>query len=329
MPLPESWLAFLSPQRFIWLQKANDISGLSGWTSISYTPLETFYKGIWLVFLALFAVVFRQTLAGTRDSEWLFKVLFVLCGFEAFFGLLQVLIPSLGVPGAGEVAHRYAGYARGTFNNRNHFASFLNMTWPLLLAYILGLRIRDYGLSNRAQRSKLKAESKGLEDYRFARIRGLRTKQVRRDAEGEKLSYPEREWVAQVRQKQIFFGFVLGLILLALFFSASRGGILSALVAMTVFMLLEGKNRKPLLFLIFICWSIVLVYGSIIGFDQIIARFDMLGTDAPGRFQIWETGWRIVKDHVWTGTGLGSFGDLFRVYQDYLDDIRTTNYRPQ
>ena len=129
-----------------------------------------------------------------------------------------------------------------------------------------------------------------------------------------------------MRQKQVFLWFVVGLVFLALLFSASRGGILSAFIGITVFVAFGGSRRKVIVGFIIACWVIVLAYGSIIGFDEILRRFSMMERDAPGRFQIWETGWRIVKDHVWTGSGLGTFGDLFRVYQDYLDDIRTTNF---
>ena len=96
---------------------------------------------------------------------------------------------------------------------------------------------------------------------------------------------------------------------------------------MTVFVALGGAGRrKGVLVFLAGCWVIVLSYGSIIGFDEILRCFDMMEKDAPSRFQIWECGWRIIQDHPWTGTGLGTFGDLFRVYQDFLDDKLTASF---
>lgn len=313
LPLRQSWVSLISAQRWLWLQQVADATAINPWpASISYAPLTTLFAGIWWLFLLLFALLLHRTVRSEGPPTWLFVILFIVAGFEACYGLLQVLIPSLGVVGGGDVATHYAGYARGTFINRNHFACFLTMVWPLLIAYTMGIadlrnpnfeiRISNFGL----RISKRKPGAQSYPHY--------------------EPSYAERERLSQVRQKQMFLWFVVALVFMALLFSASRGGILSAFVGLTVFVTFGGSRRKGILIFVAGCWLIVLAYGSIIGFGEILGRFDLIEESAASRFEIWATGWRIIKDHVWTGSGLGTFGDLFRVYQDYLDDILTTDH---
>jgi O-antigen ligase len=51
---------------------------------------------------------------------------------EAVYGLIQALVPTMGVLWVDYV-QAYMGSARGTFINRNHFAGFIEMIWPLAL----------------------------------------------------------------------------------------------------------------------------------------------------------------------------------------------------
>lgn len=279
VPLPVSWLTVLSPERMLWLNKAGDvIGGARLWTSVSYTPLETVFDDLWLLFLILFALLFRRSIRAGQDATWIFRILFVIVGIEALYGLLQVLNPSMGV--LGEPPGDAAGLARGSFINRNHYASFLGMLWPLLLAYVLSM-----GADSRS----------GFVD-----------------------SHSRRERRGQIFQKQVFASFIIWIALLALFFSQSRGGILCSLVSLTILVVLGGTRRRALAFFVGGCWVIMLVYGGIIGFGEILARFNMLATGDTGRIAIWTDTWRLIKDHFWVGGGLGSYPALMTVYESHV-----------
>lgn len=133
IPLPESWLAILSPQRLIWLQKAEAATRLSSWwPSISYVPVLTIFNLFWWTFLLLFAWLFRRVLWEDSSVDWLLFIVVCLAGFEAVYGLLQTLIPSLGVLWESTGS----GKASGTFVNPNHYAAFLGMVWPMLLVQL-------------------------------------------------------------------------------------------------------------------------------------------------------------------------------------------------
>jgi O-antigen ligase len=51
-------------------------------------------------------------------------------------------------------------------------------------------------------------------------------------------------------------------------------------------------------------------------------RFDLLAQNIPGRSRIWQDSLSIVQDHLFLGTGLDSFLDLFRLYQTHLSESK-------
>ncbi len=279
VPLPLPLLSILDADRALWLQRASDVTGLrAGLTSVSYMPLTTLFAVFWCIFLFIFALVFIKTCKEKNFIDWFLRLLFLLASAEAVYGLLQVLIPSMGVlwESAG------SGDARGTFVNRNHYAAFLGMIWPVLLAYLL-------------------SRSKTL-------------------SQGEARSYYEQEEASQIRQKQAFMAFLIGIVLLALVFSESRGGILGALISLTVFTVFGRINTKGMIGFVIAGWVVMIFYGSIIGFQGILERFDVLEEGASGRFRIWEDSWRLIRDHFMTGTGLDTFPMAIRLYQSHLTD---------
>jgi len=277
LPLPASLLTHLNPHLMLWKVSAADVAlAPSRYLSISYAPLISFISGLWWIFLAGYALLLMKALREEANLNWFYHMLFWVAGFEAFYGLLQALIPSLGVlweaPGQG--------WARGTFVNHNHYAAFMGMVWPVLLAYLLSVRTA------------------------FGRH--------------ETFSSAELEQRKTMRQKNWFLGLVIGLVLLALFFSQSRAGIIGALIALTVFVAFGKKwHKKGTIVLIVGCWLVMLAYGSLMGFDEILGRFEILQKDVPSRLDIWEDTWRLIQDHWLTGVGLGTYPEAIRIYQTH------------
>lgn len=277
IPLPEGLLQGVSPTRAAWLFQAEKTAGIGqAPAALSYLSWDTvFIGGLWF-FFAGYALLLARTLDRSREERArIIRFFFVLAVFQAAYGIIQVLIPSVGV--LWDTDRSYRGFARGTFINRNNYAAFLGLLWPVLLAYTLKLPGGRRG--NRRQ----------IQDER--------------------------------RQQRLFFGFLTGLVLLALVFSASRAGILSTLIASTLFLGLAGTRRKEPLVAVVGCWVVLLAYGAVIGFDGILTRFDRLECDTPGRFRIWRDTWTLIQDHPWTGIGLGSFQEVFRVYQTHLPEF--------
>ncbi len=284
IPLPLSWLEFLSPERYFWLDKAREVTGLEpAWSSLSYTPVKTVFTGLRWLLVALIGFIVYRFLNQERQFHWFIKLLFFIALAEALYGLMQALIPSLHVLWSDQQASM--GNARGTFINRNHFACFLNLIWPVLLAYLFSLSETFPG-------------------------------------SGKKGSYYDPDQKEQLRHKQIFFGFLLGIIVLALFFSRSRGGISCSIIAMTVFVLLLPGKRTKLLFFVAGCWGVMFVYGWIIGFEEILQRFDQITEGASGRYMKWQDSLSMIKDHAVFGIGLEGFIQVFQVYQTHLPESK-------
>lgn len=279
IPLPDMILEMLSPVRAQWSLATANFGGIRAAT-LSYAPLDTWMGLGWWVFLGAFSMALWTALRHSSRTypTWLMYGLFLLAGFQALYGLLQALMPALGVlwdiePATGLA---YKGYARGTFINRNHFAAFLGLLWPVLLAFIL------------ISRSPRKLE----------------------------LILGRRERAQDLMQKKVVGVFCLGMVVLALFFSQSRGGILAAILAFTLFFVLAGQHRKRVGLVLVGCWAVMAGYGTVIGFDGILDRFGRIEEGAAGRVELWQDGWRAVLDHPLTGTGLGTYTAVGRAYQN-------------
>ncbi len=131
------FLRFLNPFQYQVIQQSNVLLGVSAsWHSLSYVASTSFAKWIFLLSLFLFFIMLRGHLNRTRHLVTLVKVILGVALFQALYGLLQALLPTLGVLSADIKA--YLGDSRGTFINRNHFAGFMEMIWPLGLDWDWG-----------------------------------------------------------------------------------------------------------------------------------------------------------------------------------------------
>ena len=140
--LPQSLVSLLSPTRFEILSESRALIGSSPtWETISYLSKNALSWWVFLLSLGLFYIVLQNL---CKDRRMLKRIVFVMIGIgilEAIYGLIQALVPSMGVLWVDYV-HDYMGNARGTFINRNHFAGFVEMVWPLILAYAISITYR-------------------------------------------------------------------------------------------------------------------------------------------------------------------------------------------
>lgn len=280
IPLPQAVQELLSPFRAVWTRGLMEF-GTTFTTSLSYDPLATWTHLLWWAFLLVFAwLLHRAVTSRPGYPTWLLHALFLLAGFEALYGILQALIPSLGVlwDVSTSTGLAYKGYARGTFINRNHFAAFLGLLWPLLLGYLF----------------------------------------IARTPRKMEFILGKRGGAQELMQKKAFGTFCLGLVLLGLIFSQSRGGILAAVLAFTLLYIFAGMRQKRVTAVLVTCWAVMAGYGAVIGFEGVSDRFTRIDTDAMGRYEIWKDGWAAVIDHPLTGTGLGTYPTVGRAYQNAM-----------
>jgi len=119
------------------------------------------------------------------------------------------------------------------------------------------------------------------------------------------------------RERKILFGFLSLIMAVSLFLSLSRGGIISFFAGITVFSLLLLLNRfktKRIWISLGTFLFVLFLYLLYLGIDPIIERF--YGTDitTEDRFVIWSGTFKAFKDFYLTGSGLGTFMNVFPLY---------------
>lgn len=120
----------------------------------------------------------------------------------------------------------------------------------------------------------------------------------------------------QEKEKKILFGFMTVIMAVSLFFSLSRGGITSFFAGISLFALLmfqrDRGSRKVWIIGFFV--AVVLSYVIYLGIDPIIERFYKTDISGEQRLVVWSSTWTAVKDFWLTGSGLGSFINIFPLY---------------
>ena len=241
VPLPAELIEKLSPFRYRALSDGATLAGIDfNPSSLSYNRFTSLGWWILLLSVAMFFIVLRNTLNDSRRLRLVIRIVLILAALEAFYGIIQALVPTVGVLWTN---FAYIGDARGTYINRNHFAGFIEMAFPLCLGYTLSLG--DWSVKNKKEKQRLKSR-----------------------LSSDQFSPP------------LLLGVILVMMLVALLFSRSRAGIAGMGIGFLVFTLLVrlGSGRLPMGFLLgaIAIFGLVFLYGARIGFESIIDRFLML-----------------------------------------------------
>jgi len=136
LPEPKGFWRFFGRQQQIFSNSLNSLLDLPPQTlALSYNPTYSFGWWLFLISLALLFSVLRATVSRSR-IEILLWLLFAVASLEALYGIVQALIPNMGVLWIDYI-RAYLGDARGTYINHNHFAGYLEMMIPLMLGFVL------------------------------------------------------------------------------------------------------------------------------------------------------------------------------------------------
>jgi len=128
-----------------------------------------------------------------------------------------------------------------------------------------------------------------------------------------------RQQLSSLNGKALLVGFSVILMILGLFFTASRMGISSLLLSFSLIILLfrspqkeHGFSRTSALIL-----GLALLWAAWIGLDAVISRFFTASEDFKSRWTIWKDTFRIFKDFPLFGSGLGTFAQIFPMYRSF------------
>lgn len=286
---PSSWLGALQPQTV-------ELARMNGGAATAFTVDADATRGEALRCLAIVAVFFvsAHVLRTRRRIAFVFGALLLgACiqlgygAFERFSGRGWLLFEP----------HRYASAAvTGTYLNKNHFAGLLEMLAPVALGCLLALR-----------------------GDAAARVRSLPTRLARAAA------HPHRAACAALALVAV--ALVLGVVL-----SLSRGGVVALVAGLAAFALLGlvalGARRAVVVPLSVAAAAIAV--GAFFGLGRAAAGLRAAATGQAAqwhdRLDLWHSGAAYAAEHAWFGTGLGTFGRVFPIYQSSRFGDRWTDY---
>jgi O-antigen ligase len=274
LPLPIYILSFISPSRFDVIGKNNELLGIAkSWQSLSYSFLSSLSWWSFLFSSGLFFFILKDTLHIRRVLKNILLLIICLAIIESVYGLFQALIPTLGVLWVDYIEVSM-GDARGTFINRNHFAGFIEMVWPLALGYTLALGYRGSEINLRKLLASDRLNKQILLTLGIAiMLLALLLSRSRAGITGA------------------FIGFLtFGLLTRSAHKKLPRG-----------FWIMGGTMI-----------SLIFLYGIKIGFDPIIERFLRI-SEGSSRIDIWKDSLVMFKEHL-LGIGLRNFRHVFPIY---------------
>jgi O-antigen ligase len=258
LPLSDRLIGALSPVRHALLTQTRELTGVdAAWPTLSYAPFQSFGWWAFLVGLVFLFLILKDGFRSRSLLQWSLWILLGLAVIQGLYGIVQALVPNLGVLWVSYLKSGL-GDARGTWINRNHFAGFMGMMLPLLLGFSLsrvrwGAQLKFKAL---LQSNRIHQHSLFLLALVIMALALLFSK-------------------SRAGIMSLFFGLGTFLILI-------RGK--------------DRKFPKRFWIILSIFLGLTLLYGLRIGFDPIIDRFLALDLDNTRR-DFWNDSLAIIADH--------------------------------
>jgi O-antigen ligase len=301
IPLPLKIISFLSPstitlknlsQNPLLIKLTNNALALDNlskfctptdsFNCLSIYPYASYFKLLFLI--ALTMLFFAIVKKNLSKVQIRVILLFIIIS-----GLIQSFIYLLSYLQAKPIVISFYNYKpqkiAGTFVNRDHFAAYMNMTIPVIASWIA------FHL-HQSTKSAFSSMSRSLNI----------------------LTYKSGSLTLSI----IFFS----LMTISSFFSLSRAGIVSCLLAFAFLFFIKAKSSGKLqlstLIIIIILIILSLIYW--IGYIPILQRFKAVPADfesTAGRFAVWKNSIRIIKDFPILGIGIGNTAYVFTKYKSF------------
>ncbi len=281
VPLPPSLLVHLSPGSFEVYRPVYEALDSQRWLPLTVNQKATLHETIRIASYVLMYIITIQLLTSGKYLRRTVEVVVGLTIIIAFFAIIQRYTSPehiywfRSVPGGGTPF--------GPWVYRSQYSGFMAMVLPLIIGLFLYFKPRI-------------EEEEPLQ----ARIVTMLT------AHGSNL--------------RIFLSFGVVLVLLSILLSLSRGGILVTLLSILVFFYLLSKKSSLQFWpvLVIVSGSVVLFFITF-GSEEISWKFSNTFTEEGewnlSRLATWTDTLEIIKDFWLTGTGFGTFVDIFPVYK--------------
>ena len=281
LPLPAGLVRKISPETYRAYAETIGLFRPVEWASLSLAKKETLAEFFRFSAAVVFYILTVQLLAGGARLRRTVMTVMAFASVLAAMSILQYLLYNQRIFWFRELTQGGAPF--GPFVNRNHYAGFMEMVFPVALSVFL------------ASRPLL--------------LQGtLRERMV--------------EFFNQRRTNvHILSGLACIIIAVSIFLSLSRGGIISLCISLVLFglmLLRPGTNKRRGIILVGVCLLIILSVGWF-GWQPILDRFDNIrdprGNITDARKVIWADSIRMARDFPLIGSGFGSYPALYPRYR--------------
>ena len=281
IPLPPQLVQLISPGSFAAYEPVFDAMGENQWLSLSVNQKFSCLEIIRISSYALLYILTAQVLSNSQRLQTTVKVVVGLTVVIAFIAILQRYTSPDQIYWfrEGPVKARIMG----PWINRSQFAGFIAMIFPIMLGYFLYFKPSINEKHSMREKIVILFSSPGS-------------------------------------NAQLLLGFGLLISLFSVFLSLSRGGIINvaAITLLFYFLLTRKRGRRLWPILLIFCGGIFLFYLNF-GMEQIVQRIDDSFT-AEGnlkfdRIATWTDTFAIIKTFWLTGSGFGTFVDVFPLYK--------------
>lgn len=288
VPLPPQAVQLLSPQTAAAYQPAFDLRQTEFWLPLTVNRQATLLEGLRFAAYAFFYLLTVQLLVSSRRLSAVLTSIVWLTLFIAFTAMLQRALSPNTLFWFRELRAGLTTF--GPWVYKNQYAGFMVMTCPLVLALFLFHRpVADENASFRERLLHLFSGS------------------------GANL--------------HLGFGFGMIVVLASVLLAQSRGGVLSLLVALPLFFLLLARSQKKIQTLTLLCLlGGLLLAGGWFSWGAMLEKFDRAfdlaeGQLKDGRLPIWQDTVRIIPEFLLTGSGFGTFIEVFPGWKSFADSL--------
>lgn len=287
VPLPPSLLKILSPAAFAAYSPIADLVDTGQWLPLTLHQKATIQEFFRISAYALIYILTVQLLNNPINLKKTVNLVIALAVGVAFVAIVQDVSSPEKIFWFREVPEN--AHPFGPWINPNQFAGYMELISPVALGVFLFYKPR------------------------------IRPDESWREKMVSLFSQPESNLY-------FYYGFASVLLVLAVFVSLCRGGIISITLSGIVFVLLY--NRKELqrgrMALLLVCCCVFLAI-SWFGWDIVIAEFNH-GFDSAGRIRdarltLWQDSLSIIRDYPLFGSGFGTFQDIYPRYSTLADTL--------
>lgn len=281
IPMPAGVVEVLSPGTHSFYTGTMGLPGPLSWMTLSIRPKATVMELLRLMAAIQLYVLTVQLLSRRDLLKRTVAAVAVFAAIVAFLAVLQHLIDNRKIFWLRELTE--GGTPFGPFVNRNHYAGFMAMVFPVILSVFIAVKPR----------------------VRYSTLR-------------ERLAVL---FSAPETNVHILYGFAAILVATSVFLSLSRGGIVSlglSLILLGVLLAARRTDRNRGLFVAAACLLIVLAVGWF-GWGPVFERFGKItgpsGRIAELRPALWKDSIGIARDFLPFGSGFGTFGAVYPGYR--------------